>query len=114
MADTDMMECNCGFPTTRGEIERSFMVLTLKGRHLGHPDEDSEDEHEIECPECGARESFFDAEDPDGAQAELAEELAANRAACNRSGDVSGELMEFPEDDQPDRFFDPDDTEVKT
>jgi len=32
--------------------------LVLRGRHLGHPDDDSEDEYVMVCPNCGAPESF--------------------------------------------------------
>jgi len=59
MANSDMMECtNCGCLATRGTVDGEYQVRTIKGRHLGHPDADSEDEYVSECPDCGARESF--------------------------------------------------------
>ncbi len=59
MSEYDLMECEtCGYPTTRGIIARDFMVRTLKGQHLGHPDNDSEDEYESQCPDCDARDLF--------------------------------------------------------
>ena len=59
MANSDMMECtNCGCLATRGTVDGEYQVLVIRGRHLGHPDDDSEDEYVSECPDCDARESF--------------------------------------------------------
>jgi len=59
MANSDMMECtNCGCLATRGTVDGELQVRAIKGRHHGHPDEDSEDEYVSECPDCGTRESF--------------------------------------------------------
>ncbi len=41
-------ECNkCGY-----KFRVPFDKPTIKGRHLGHPDDDSEDEYEKVCPAC--------------------------------------------------------------
>lgn len=45
-----MYECNrCG-----EDFPKPAEKLTVKGRHLGHPDADSEDEYAKVCPHCGS------------------------------------------------------------
>ena len=48
--DQKMTTIICGYCGYEGSPRRK---RSLTGRHMGHPDADSPDEHEPVCPECG-------------------------------------------------------------
>jgi hypothetical protein len=56
----------CGYQLAAGRIgDDTFQRRTITGRHLGHPDMDSPDEHVTQCADCGATESFREIIDAD-------------------------------------------------
>ena len=49
----------CGWRLASENLhDKDYQRLVLRGRHLGHPDDDSEDEYITVCPKCGTLESF--------------------------------------------------------
>jgi hypothetical protein len=61
MADSDIMQCECGYTCRRDELQ---WKQTQKTRFNCEPYDDEEDWYEPLCPECGGVETMEEAEDP--------------------------------------------------
>ena len=64
MANSDMMECECGYQCRRDELP---WKQTQKTRYHCEPIDDQEDWYETLCPDCGKMESFEEVETDGGA-----------------------------------------------
>ncbi len=70
--DNPMMVCTCGCFCAEIDLEH---VRTLRGRHNGHPGQDSPDEHVTLCRVCLGRDTYRQAT-PDEIESEFAAEKA--------------------------------------
>lgn len=61
MADSDIMQCECGYTCRRDELP---WKQTQKTKYNCPPEDDWEDLYETICPECGEMESFEEIPDP--------------------------------------------------